>query len=100
MQVPEAVCLPSLTYHEAWELSYFGANVLHPRTTLPAMKYNIPISIRNFFHLSAPGIKWRSSLVGTGQHSSCLMPSPCCTAPHLDIHHLLFCTEVLALLTA
>lgn len=56
-QVPEAVCLPSLTYHEAWELSYFGANVLHPRTTLPAMKYNIPISIRNFFHLSAPGTK-------------------------------------------
>lgn len=55
MQVPEAVCLPSLTYHEAWELSYFGANVLHPRTTLPAMKYNIPISIRNFFNLPAPG---------------------------------------------
>eukprot|EP00878_Enallax_costatus_P030495 GHUV01033203.1.p1 GENE.GHUV01033203.1~~GHUV01033203.1.p1 ORF type:complete len:100 (+),score=20.10 GHUV01033203.1:3-302(+) len=54
-KVPEAVCLPSLTYHEAWELSYFGANVLHPRTTLPAMKYNIPISIRNFFNLSAPG---------------------------------------------
>lgn len=54
-QVPEAVCLPSLTYHEAWELSYFGANVLHPRTTLPAMKYSIPISIRNFFNLPAPG---------------------------------------------
>ena len=44
-----------MTYHEAWELSYFGANVLHPRTTLPAMKYNIPITIRNFFNLSAPG---------------------------------------------
>ena len=43
-QVPEAVCLPGLTYHEAWELSYFGANVLHPRTTLPAMKYDIPIT--------------------------------------------------------
>uniref|UniRef100_A0A383V4M3 ACT domain-containing protein n=1 Tax=Tetradesmus obliquus TaxID=3088 RepID=A0A383V4M3_TETOB len=54
-KVPEAVCLPSLTYHEAWELSYFGANVLHPRTTLPAMKYSIPIAIRNFFNLAAPG---------------------------------------------
>lgn len=54
-KVPEAVCLPSLGYHEAWELSYFGANVLHPRTTLPAMKYSIPITIRNFFNLSAPG---------------------------------------------
>ena len=54
-KVPEAVCLPSLSYHEAWELSYFGANVLHPRTTLPAMRYSIPITIRNFFNLAAPG---------------------------------------------
>ena len=36
-------------------MSYFGANVLHPRTTLPAMKYKIPITIRNFFKLDAPG---------------------------------------------
>jgi len=54
-KVPEAVCLPSMTYHEAWELSYFGANVLHPRTTLPAMKYHIPITIRNFFNLPSKG---------------------------------------------
>ncbi|MEW5316770.1 MAG: hypothetical protein WDW38_008120 [Sanguina aurantia] len=56
-KVPEAVVLPSMTYHEAWELSYFGANVLHPRTTLPAMKYSIPITIRNFFNLPAPGTR-------------------------------------------
>ena len=37
------------------ELSYFGANVLHPRTTIPAMKDGIPIVIRNFFNLAAPG---------------------------------------------
>lgn len=54
-KVKEAVCLRYLSYHEAWELSYFGANVLHPRTTLPAMKYGIPITIRNFFNLPAPG---------------------------------------------
>ena len=44
-----------MTYHEAWEMSYFGANVLHPRTTLPAMKYKIPITIRNFFNQEAAG---------------------------------------------
>lgn len=54
-KVPEAVSLASLTYNEAWELAYFGANVLHPRTTLPAMKYKIPIIIRNFFNLSNAG---------------------------------------------
>ncbi|CAK0785763.1 hypothetical protein CVIRNUC_008974 [Coccomyxa viridis] len=54
-KVGEAVCLESLSYHEAWELSYFGASVLHPRTTMPAMKYSIPITIRNFFNRSAAG---------------------------------------------
>jgi aspartokinase/homoserine dehydrogenase 1 len=47
--------LDSLSYHEAWELSYFGASVLHPRTTMPAMKYDIPITIRNFFNRTAAG---------------------------------------------
>jgi len=54
-KVPEAVCLPMMTYHEAWELSYFGANVLHPRTTQPVMKYRIPVAIRNFFNQAAAG---------------------------------------------
>lgn len=58
-KVPEAVCLESMSYHEAWELSYFGANVLHPRTTLPAMKYGIPVVIRNFFNLDAAGTSIR-----------------------------------------
>lgn len=29
--------------------------MLHPRTIVPVMKYNIPIVIRNIFNLSAPG---------------------------------------------
>lgn len=53
-QVSEAVCLETLSYHEAWELSYFGANVLHPRTTLPAMKAGVPITIRNIFNQARP----------------------------------------------
>jgi len=56
-KVAEAVCLSELSYNEAWELSYFGANVLHPRTTLPAMKYSIPVVIRNFFNLSSAGTR-------------------------------------------
>ena len=54
-KVKEAVCLESLSYNEAWELSYFGANVLHPRTTLPAMRYHIPVVLRNYFNQAAPG---------------------------------------------
>ncbi|KAF3586697.1 hypothetical protein F2Q69_00028645 [Brassica cretica] len=54
-KVSDAVILKTLSYQEAWEMSYFGANVLHPRTIIPVMKYDIPIVIRNIFNLSAPG---------------------------------------------
>ncbi|XP_014492135.1 bifunctional aspartokinase/homoserine dehydrogenase 1, chloroplastic isoform X2 [Vigna radiata var. radiata] len=56
-KVSEAVILKTLSYQEAWEMSYFGANVLHPRTIIPVMRYGIPIMIRNIFNLSAPGTK-------------------------------------------
>lgn len=56
-KVPDATILKNLSYQEAWELSYFGANVLHPRTTLPVMKYNIPMYIRNAFNPTAPGTR-------------------------------------------
>ncbi|XP_010265552.1 PREDICTED: bifunctional aspartokinase/homoserine dehydrogenase 2, chloroplastic-like isoform X2 [Nelumbo nucifera] len=54
-KVSKAVILRKLSYQEAWEMSYFGANVLHPRTIIPVMRYDIPIVIRNIFNLSAPG---------------------------------------------
>ncbi|XAR72382.1 Homoserine dehydrogenase [Bertholletia excelsa] len=54
-KVNEAVVLKTLSYQEAWEMSYFGANVLHPRTIIPVMQYGIPIVIRNIFNLSTPG---------------------------------------------
>ncbi|KAJ9128675.1 hypothetical protein P3X46_034620 [Hevea brasiliensis] len=54
-KVSEAVILRTLSYQEAWEMSYFGANVLHPRTIIPVMRYDIPIMIRNIFNLASPG---------------------------------------------
>jgi aspartate kinase len=36
-----------LSYDEAYELSFFGAKVLHPNTMLPAFEKNIPIHIYN-----------------------------------------------------
>lgn len=47
--------------------SYFGANVLHPRTIIPVMQYNIPIIIRNIFNLSAPGTKICHPLVNDNE---------------------------------
>ncbi len=39
--------IKSLSFEEAYELSYFGAKVLHPNTMLPAIDKNIPIHIYN-----------------------------------------------------
>jgi aspartate kinase len=39
--------IDSLSFEEAYELSYFGAQVLHPNTMLPAIEKNIPIHINN-----------------------------------------------------
>ena len=47
--VPEATVIPALSYHEAMELAYFGAKVLHPQTMVPAVARAIPIWIRNTF---------------------------------------------------
>ncbi len=54
-QVPTAFSLPSLTYREAMEMSYFGAKVIHPPTMLPALEANIPLLIKNTFNPRHPG---------------------------------------------
>jgi aspartate kinase len=53
--VPEAKTIPQISYAEAMELSYFGANVLHPRTIEPAMREHIPVRVKNTFNPEFPG---------------------------------------------
>ncbi|MEK7356460.1 MAG: aspartate kinase, partial [Bdellovibrionota bacterium] len=55
--VPEAVVLDDLSYHEATELAYFGAKVLHPSTMAPAIRAQIPIWIKNTFNPTCVGTK-------------------------------------------
>jgi aspartate kinase len=47
--VPEARLLAEVSFHEASELAYFGAKVLHPLTIKPAVEKNIPVRILNTF---------------------------------------------------
>ena len=54
-RVPEAQVIDQLTYNEAMELAYFGANVLHPQTLGPAVDNEIPVIIRSSHNLSHPG---------------------------------------------
>ncbi|MBF0469704.1 MAG: aspartate kinase, partial [Desulfamplus sp.] len=45
--VKDAKLIPVLSYEEASELAYSGANILHPRTVEPVRKSGINISIKN-----------------------------------------------------
>ena len=53
--VPHAKAIPKISYHEAMELSHFGAKIIYPPTILPVMQAHIPIWIKNTFEPEHPG---------------------------------------------
>lgn len=53
--VKKAHTIPRLTIEEAMELSYFGAEVIHPYTLLPTVEMNIPVIIKNTMNPSGEG---------------------------------------------
>ncbi len=53
--VPDARTVPRLSYDEALELASFGAEVLHPKTVIPARAEGIPIRVKNTFNPNAEG---------------------------------------------
>lgn len=44
-----------LTYHDAIELTYFGASVIHPKTIKPLQNKNIPLYVKSFLKPEEPG---------------------------------------------
>lgn len=54
-QVKRAFSIEKMSYEEALEMSHFGAKVIYAPTMLPAMKHQIPVSIRNTFNPEHPG---------------------------------------------
>ncbi len=55
--VPDAILLDAISYHEASELAYFGAKIIHPATMGPAVERAIPIRIRNTFMPGGQGTR-------------------------------------------
>jgi aspartate kinase len=60
--VKNARPVEAVTYEEAAELAYFGAQVLHPRAMLPCMKTGTPVLVKNSYNPEAPGTRIVSSL--------------------------------------
>ncbi|HQW87245.1 MAG TPA: aspartate kinase [Flavobacteriales bacterium] len=62
--------LSHISYREAIELSYFGASVIHPRTLQPLQQKHIPLYVRSFIDLDAPG-----STIDDRSENDSLIPS-------------------------
>ncbi|KAG2544488.1 aspartokinase 1, chloroplastic-like isoform X1 [Panicum virgatum] len=50
-----AIPVPYLTFDEAAELAYFGAQVLHPQSMRPAREGDIPVRVKNSYNRHVPG---------------------------------------------
>ncbi|GGI25552.1 aspartate kinase [Pedobacter mendelii] len=47
--------IPQLSYHDAIELTYYGATVIHPKTIKPLQNKGIPLFVRSFLQPEASG---------------------------------------------
>ncbi|PWE01481.1 aspartate kinase [Marinilabilia rubra] len=52
---PDAGKIDSLSYAETIELSYYGAQVIHPKTLKPLQNKQIPLFVKSFVDATLPG---------------------------------------------
>jgi aspartate kinase len=56
--------IPQLSYHDAIELAYYGATIIHPKTIKPIQNKNIPLFVRSFLQPDAAG----TDITGLNNH--------------------------------
>jgi len=66
----KTVKLNNISYHEAIELAYFGASVIHPKTIKPLHNSKIPLFVKSFVNPSN-----RGTLINENNASDSLVPS-------------------------
>lgn len=66
----ETIQLPHISFQEAIELAYYGANVIHPKTIKPLQNKNIPLFVKSFIDPSLPG-----TIINAETEDDTLIPS-------------------------
>ncbi len=66
----EAQKLEQISYHDAIELTYYGATVIHPKTIKPLENKNIPLFVKSFLKPEASG-----TVIRTNVQTKPLIPS-------------------------
>ncbi len=101
--VPDARRIHTLSFEEAFEVSFFGAKILHPHTMLPAMERSIPVHIYNSRNPSAGGTAIeRQDLTSRGGAKSIAFKramSRVTVMPATRVRPYLFWEQVLTVLT-
>ena len=62
--VPNTVLIPSLRYQDAVELSYSGAQIIHPKTIRPLENKHIPLLVKPFGNPDAAGSRIADDGIG------------------------------------
>jgi len=76
--------IPELSFEEASELAYFGAEVLHPATLLPAISKNVPVRVINAMRDDDVGTAILSKPIKTGDIAKSVVYKEDVTLLHLD----------------
>lgn len=66
----DAQKLEKMSYHDAIELAYFGASVIHPKTIKPLENKNIPLYVKSFVNPELSG-----TMIGKDVQTKPLIPS-------------------------
>jgi len=62
--VQDTILIPELRYHDAVELSYSGAQIIHPKTIRPLENKHIPLYVKPFGDPTAQGSKIHADAAG------------------------------------
>lgn len=54
-QFENTVTIPEISYREVIEMTYYGAQIIHPKTIKPLQNKQIPLHVRCFLDASHPG---------------------------------------------
>lgn len=68
-EFPDAQFLGEISYHEAIEMTYYGASVIHPKTIKPIQNKNIPLEVRSFVNYKKQG-----TIISANANTSFLPP--------------------------
>ena len=91
-----AMNIPEISFDEASELAYFGAEVLHPASLVPAIAKDIPVRVANMQKRDEPGTVILSRPVITKRFAKSIAYKEDVTLFHLASPRLHSVPEVLA----